>query len=163
MKHFHLSNKGKRTITLHAPIDGELIPIEEVNDPSYSRKMMGNGFAVKDTSGPVYSPGKGRVVNIFPTKHAFGIEMENGVEVLVHIGIDTSELEGVPFETKVKAGDIVDEQTILTTIDHNMLIETGKENIVLVVLTDMNEIETFSVHSQGRVKSGEKIGNVSRK
>ena len=163
MKHFHLSNKGKRTITLHAPIDGELIPIEEVNDPAYSQKMIGDGFAVKDTSGPVYSPGKGKIVNIFPAKHAFGIELENGIEILVHIGLDTSELEGAPFETKVEAGNNVDEQTMLTTIDHNMLIEAGKENIVLVVLTDMNEIDAFSIHSQGMVKSGDKVGKVSLK
>lgn len=76
------------------PVDGKILPISEVNDPVFSQEMMGPGFAVVPTSKVVVAPMDGDVVTVFPTSHAFGIKSKNGIEMIIHIGIDTVELNG---------------------------------------------------------------------
>lgn len=82
--------------------DGETIKITDVKDPVFSKKMMGDGFAVEPTGSEVYAPVSGKVTNVFPTKHAVGLLTDSGLEVLVHMGLDTVELKGEPFDVKVK-------------------------------------------------------------
>lgn len=87
--------------------DGEVKPITAVKDPVFSSKMMGDGFAVEPENGNVYAPVSGIVTSVFPTKHAFGLLTDSGLEVLVHIGLDTVALNGVPFSVKVAEGQRV--------------------------------------------------------
>ena len=89
------------------PVDGKILPISEVNDPVFSQEMMGPGFAVVPTSKVVVVPMDGEVVTVFPTSHAFGIKSKNGIEMIIHIGIDTVELNGKGFKPLVKQGDVV--------------------------------------------------------
>ena len=92
--------------------------------PVFAGKMMGDGFAVIPSSGVITSPVKGEVVNVFPTLHAVGIQTSGGLEVLVHMGIDTVELKGGPFETTVTVGQKVDENTVLSTVDKTVFSST---------------------------------------
>ena len=87
---------------IYSPIKGKLVSIEAVTDPVFAQKMMGEGVAIIPSDSKVVSPVEGTVVSVFPTKHAFGIETENGVEILIHIGLDTVELKGKHFDLKVE-------------------------------------------------------------
>ena len=99
-----------------------MINIEDVKDPVFSQKMMGDGFAVEPENGHIVSPVAGKVTSVFPTKHALGLVTDNGLEVLVHIGLDTVSLEGKPFEVKVSegqtvaAGDLLVKQTLMQSV-----------------------------------------------
>lgn len=157
---FLKGNKNKN-VELYNPVDGEVIPIEEVSDPVFSQKMMGDGFGVEPTNGDVYSPIKGEVVSVFPTKHAVGLKAENGVEVLVHIGVDTVELDGAPFEVFVSEGDKVSETTKLATVDLEALKAADKPDTVIIVFTNMDDVDNYSLTSTGSRVHGDVIGEVS--
>lgn len=145
------------------PVNGKVIPIEEVEDPVFSQKMMGDGFGVVPSDGDVYSPGTGKVVSVFPTQHAVGLELDNGVEVLVHIGIDTVELEGGPFDTLVKEGDRVTSETLISTVNLEGLNAAGKKDTVIIVFTNMDQVNDFSLNTTGETTKGSEIGSVSSK
>lgn len=89
-------NKKQEGISVTAPCSGRVIPISEVNDPIFSKKVLGEGFAVVTENQMIYAPLTGHVTSVFPTKHALGIKSEDGIEYLIHIGIDTVELQGKP-------------------------------------------------------------------
>src|SRR5699024_7073773 len=93
------------------------ISIEDVSDTVFSQKMMGDGYGVEPTNGEIYPPVEGEVVSVFPTKHALGLKTDNGIEVLVHIGLDTVELEGSPFEVFISEGDKVRNDPLLAHVD----------------------------------------------
>ncbi|AEM77990.1 PTS sugar transporter subunit IIA [Thermoanaerobacter wiegelii] len=103
--------KKKKYVDIYSPINGILLKIEDVPDPVFSQKMVGDGVALEPTEGIVYSPVNGTLVQLFPTKHALGIKTEEGLEILIHIGMDTVEMKGNGFESfalegeKVKIGD----------------------------------------------------------
>lgn len=161
---FDFLKKGdNKNVEFFNPVDGEVIPIEEVSDPVFSQKMMGDGFGVEPDNGKVYSPVNGKVVSVFPTKHALGLELDNGVEVLVHIGVDTVELEGGPFEIHVKEGDKVTSDTLLASVDLEGVKAAGKDNTVIIVFTNMDVIENYSLTKTGQVSQGEVIGELSSK
>lgn len=149
--------------TLTSPANGKVIAIEEVDDPVFSQKMMGDGFGVVPNDGDVYAPGSGKVVSVFPTQHAVGLELDNGVEVLVHIGIDTVELEGAPFDTLVKEGDTVTPDTKISTVDLEALAAAGKENTVIIIFSNMEKVENFDLTTTGETTKGSEIGTISAK
>lgn len=150
----------KKEAKLYNLVEGEVISIEEVPDPVFSQKMMGDGFGVEPANGEIYAPGEGKVVSVFPTKHALGIELTNGVEVLVHIGVDTVELEGGPFEIHIKEGDKVSQDTLLASVDLNALDAAEKPQTVIVVFTNMDEVKSFTLDKTGPSSPGEAIGEV---
>ncbi|MDZ7834719.1 MAG: PTS glucose transporter subunit IIA [Alkalibacterium sp.] len=149
--------------TLVSPVSGKVIPIEDVEDPVFSQKMMGDGFGVVPSDGDIYSPGSGKVVSVFPTQHAVGLELDNGVEVLVHIGIDTVELEGGPFDTLVKEGDTVTHETKISTVNLKGLEEAGKKDTVIIVFTNMDQVDDYSLNTTGETTRGTEIGTVTSK
>lgn len=157
---FKKEKNVEKRIQLHSPVDGNIIPIEEVNEQVFSSKMMGDGFAVIPKNGEVYSPVKGQVTSIFPTKHAFGIITEEGLEVLIHIGIDTVELDGEPFELYIKEGDKVDVQTKIAEVNLQFLYEKEKEKDIIVIFTNMNQINKYSLTKIGSINSKEIVGNI---
>lgn len=150
-------------VVLNNPVNGKVIPIDDVDDPVFSQKMMGDGFGVVPSDGDIYSPASGKVVSVFPTQHAVGLELDNGVEVLVHIGIDTVELEGGPFDTLVKEGDTVTTDTKISTVDLEGLKAAGKENTVIVVFTNMDQVDNYDLSTTGETAKGAEIGSVSTK
>lgn len=106
MFNFFKKSKSKGN-EVKAPIKGNLIPLSEVSDDVFSQKMLGDGFAVKPTGQEVVAPVSGTITTLFPTKHAIGIKTAEGLEVLIHLGIDTVELKGEPFKLFAEQGDSV--------------------------------------------------------
>ncbi|MBO0409952.1 PTS transporter subunit EIIC [Enterococcus hulanensis] len=162
------SLESKKTTTafkgLHAdfvaPANGELIPIDQVQDEVFSQKMMGEGFAVIPENGEVASPVSGTIVSVFPTKHAIGIKTEDEIEVLLHMGIDTVNLGGDAFEIKVHEGEKVKAGKIVATADLAMIQEAGKLTTMIVVFTNGDKIENYHYDKTGLVSRGETIGSI---
>lgn len=162
------SLESKKTTTafkgLHAdfvaPANGELIPIDQVQDEVFSQKMMGEGFAVIPENGEVASPVSGTIVSVFPTKHAIGIKTEDEIEVLLHMGIDTVNLGGDAFEIKVREGEKVKAGKIVATADLAMIEEAGKMTTMIVVFTNGDKIENYHYVKTGLVSRGETIGSI---
>ena len=140
-----------------AVANGEVMPITEVNDPVFSGKMMGDGYAVKPADGKIVSPVAGQVKSLFPTKHAIGLETAAGMEVLVHMGIDTVSLEGKPFTLMVKEGDQVEAGQELAQVDLAALAAAGKEDTMIVAFTNVDQV-TFTLDKTGKQTAGTVIG-----
>lgn len=149
------------TIPFVSVADGEVIPIETVSDDVFSQKMMGDGFAVKPSNSQVVSPVSGVVQSIFPTKHAIGLLTPEGLEVLVHMGLDTVEMTKQVFDVSVKEGDTVKAGQLLATVDWKTVENEGKGTTIVVVFTNTQEIKTLELSIVGEHKSSEKIGQVS--
>lgn len=127
-------------LDLHAVAQGEYIPLEDVPDEVFSTKMMGEGFAIEPVNGKIYAPVAGVITTIFPSKHALGIKTDSGVEVLVHMGIDTVALNGQGFDVLVKVGDKVTSQTQIAKMDLSFIRTQGKETMVIVLVTNMDRV-----------------------
>ncbi|MGM0175317.1 glucose PTS transporter subunit IIA [Enterococcus sp. DIV0800] len=128
-----------KNVKVYSPIEGEIIPISEVNDPVFASKMMGEGFAVLPSTETIKAPVSGMVKMIAPTKHAVGIVADNGMELLLHLGIDTVELNGAPFDLKIKVGEKIKQGQAIGTINLKMIAEKGKDATVMVIITDSKE------------------------
>lgn len=124
----------KKKNNLFAPATGDLINLDKVADPVFSTGMMGAGYAVEPANGDIYAPVEAKIISIFPTKHAIGLKTKEGQEILIHLGIDTVELEGEGFEIFAKEGEQVDATTKLVTMDLAFLKEKGKQATVMVLI-----------------------------
>ncbi|WP_086348599.1 PTS system trehalose-specific EIIBC component [Candidatus Enterococcus clewellii] len=149
--------------TLFAPADGEVITISEVADPVFSKKMMGDGYAVRPINEKVYAPVSGTITTIFETKHAIGILTDTGLEVLVHIGLDTVELKGEPFSLHVTEGQKVTPDTLLADVDFDKIKAAGKGTEVVVVLTNMDHVADVSINKIGSAAKNDEVGRVTTK
>ncbi|BAM46839.1 glucose-specific PTS transporter subunit IIBC [Amphibacillus xylanus] len=142
------------TLDLVSPMTGELMPITEVPDQVFSQKMMGDGFAINPTVGEVISPVDGKILNIFPTKHAIGIESDNGLEVLIHIGIDTVKLEGKGFTQVLEEGQTVKKGDVIIKMDLDYIREHATSTITPVIFTNLEEGQSVNV-STGKIDKGQ--------
>jgi glucose PTS system EIICBA or EIICB component len=134
-----------------APITGEIKDITEVPDQVFSGKMMGDGFAIVPTEGTIVSPITGKVVNVFPTKHAIGLESKAGREVLIHVGIDTVKLEGKGFEALVKEGDQVEAGQPLLEVDLDYIKANAPSVMTPIVFTNLKEGQQVTIEKSGKV------------
>ena len=128
-------NKGE-TETIKAPVSGKTIALKDVNDPTFSQEIMGKGIAIIPSESIFYSPIKGKVQMIFETKHAIGLVSDNGMEVLIHVGIDTVNLKGEPFKVLVKEGQFVDYDTPILEVDLNKIKEKGFDITTPIIITN---------------------------
>ncbi|WP_102026142.1 glucose-specific PTS transporter subunit IIBC [Salirhabdus sp. Marseille-P4669] len=140
---------------LVSPIKGNILPITDVPDQVFSGKMMGDGFAIEPIDNLVVSPVDGKIVNVFPTKHAIGLESKSGREILIHFGIDTVKLKGEGFETFVKEGDEVKLGQKLLKVDLNVIKEKVPSIITPIVFTNLQANESVKIIKQGTVTQGE--------
>lgn len=136
------------------PITGNLMPITEVPDPVFSQKMMGDGFAIEPTDGKVYSPVHGKVVTVFPTKHAIGLLSDEGEEILIHFGMDTVSLNGEGFKTHVKEGAKVTPSDLLLTVDLEAVRPKVPSLVTPIVFTNLTD-KNVEIKATGAVKNGE--------
>ena len=148
------------TDEVNSVADGEVINIEDVKDPVFSQKMMGDGFAVEPENGHIVSPVAGKVTSVFPTKHALGLVTDNGLEVLVHIGLDTVSLEGKPFEVKVSEGQTVAAGDLLVEADLDAIREAGRETSTIVVFTNADAIKSVKVEHTGKLAANAPVATV---
>lgn len=131
----------KKSSEIYTPVNGEVVELKKVNDPVFSEKMMGEGFAVKPIDGKIQSPIKGTIKSVFPSLHALTIEAEDGLDLLIHIGLDTVELNGNGFSSIIQEGQKVKAGDLLVQIDRNYLAEHKKDDIVIVVFPEMKDKE----------------------
>ncbi|ASN04712.1 N-acetylglucosamine-specific PTS transporter subunit IIBC [Virgibacillus necropolis] len=136
------------------PVKGKILPIREVPDQVFSEKMMGDGFAIEPEDGTYLSPVDGEVINVFPTKHAVGIRSDTGLEILVHIGLDTVELKGKGFDVHVKEGDKINKGDALVTIDLAYIKANATSHISPIVFTNLGENERVSLLQSGTIEAG---------
>jgi len=149
---------NRKRETIYMPVDGNVIELKEVSDPVFAQKMMGDGFAIIPTNDPVYSPVNGNVVSIFPTKHAIMLKTTNGVDVLIHIGIDTVTLEGEGFDSRIKEGQNVTIGDCLTLVDREYLKMKGKNDTIIIVFPEHDG--DIQVEKTGKYPQGEIIGSI---
>ncbi|EFU11923.1 PTS system IIBC component [Enterococcus faecalis TX1341] len=139
---------------------GEVIPMAQVNDPVFSQKMMGDGFAVKPLEGEVVAPISGKVLSVFPSKHAIGLQTEEGIEVLVHMGIDTVEMATPAFESFVKEGQSLKAGTKLAKMNLDVIEQAGKETTIIVAFTNSDKVEQVVINQLGITTAGTVIGQI---
>ncbi|EPX8016370.1 TPA: PTS transporter subunit IIBC [Streptococcus pyogenes] len=140
--------------------DGMVLPITGVKDQVFAAKMMGDGFAVEPTNGNIYAPVAGLVTSVFPTKHAFGLLTNNGLEVLVHVGLDTVALNGVPFSVKVSEGQRVHAGDLLVVADLAAIKSAERETTIVVAFTNTTEIQDVTLTSLGNQPAKTKVATV---
>ena len=148
------------TEEVYSVADGEVIALEQVKDPVFSQKMMGDGFAVEPANGNIVSPVSGTVSSVFPTKHALGLVTEAGLEVLVHIGLDTVSLEGKPFTVHVAEGQKVAVGDLLVTADLDAIREAGRETSTIVVFTNADAIQSVKLEQTGSLTANTVVAKV---
>lgn len=146
-----LQTESKGDDVFVSPLQGEIIPITEVPDQVFAGKMMGDGFAIVPTEGTVVSPVDGKIVNLFPTKHAIGILSDSGREILIHVGIDTVNLKGQGFETLVAENDRIEKGQPLLKVDFDYVKEHATSTITPIVFTNLAEGEKIVIDKQGQV------------
>ncbi|SFV66765.1 PTS system, glucose-specific IIA component [hydrothermal vent metagenome] len=154
---FGLFKKSKQVII--SPMDGDIIPLEDVPDEVFSKGLSGDGMAIVPLSGTVVAPIDGVVSRIFPTNHAFLISKKNGIEVMVHIGLDTVELKGEGFERLVEEGAKVSSGTPIISVDLDYLESRGKK-IVTPVLINCEKNIKIEKHKIGTIREGEMLMEV---
>lgn len=136
---FFKKNKEEKSIVLKSPVVGRCFDISEIPDEVFSSKMLGNGIGFESTEGVLYAPVDGEILQVFPTKHALILKSKEGIEILLHIGIDTVEMKGEGFETFAEKGQQVKAGDKLLTFDNDLIKAKVKTNLSVLVLTE-NEI-----------------------
>lgn len=124
---------------ISTPVNGVVVDLNEVNDPVFSEKMMGEGFAVKPSDGKIHAPIKGTIKSVFPSLHALTLEADDGLDILIHIGLDTVELNGAGFSSTIQEGQKVKSGDLLVQVDRAFLAENKKDDIVIVVFPEMKD------------------------
>ena len=140
--------------TIAAPLKGEVVALENVNDPVFSSGAMGKGAAIKPSGNQVVAPFDGEVQIAFPTGHAYGLKSDKGAEVLIHIGIDTVSLDGKGFDAKVQANQRIKKGDVLATFDSSVITEAGLDDTTMVIVTNTADFEDVSSVATGSVAEG---------
>lgn len=128
-----------RSETIFLPVEGQLKDISSVNDEVFSSKAVGDGFAVIPSSDELYAPVTGKITSVFPTQHAITLISDNGVEILMHIGIDTVELKGRFFNIEVKKGEHVEQGDLLGTVNFKKIKDANYDPIVMLIVTNLKD------------------------
>ncbi|MBK4756435.1 PTS glucose transporter subunit IIABC [Enterococcus faecium] len=139
---------------------GELIALTDVNDPVFSQKMMGDGFAVIPATGELTAPLSGKIVSVFPTKHAIGMQTAEGAEVLIHMGLDTVHMSQPAFEILVSEGQEVVAGTTIAQMNLDAIKNEGKETTIIVVFTD-DKVNGLTINKLGDTERGTVIGKIN--
>ncbi|EGV02147.1 sucrose-specific PTS transporter subunit IIBC [Streptococcus oralis] len=143
--------------TIQTPIVGDVVALENVNDPVFSSGAMGQGIAVKPSQGVVYAPADAEVSIAFATGHAYGLKTANGAEILIHVGIDTVTMNGEGFEQKVSQGDKVKAGDVLGTFDSNKIAAAGLDDTTMVIVTNTADYASVTPVASGSVVKGDVI------
>ncbi|MFC4401866.1 PTS sugar transporter subunit IIA [Gracilibacillus xinjiangensis] len=152
-----LFKKKDSSVDLISPLTGNVVPLEDVPDQVFSQKMMGDGIAVQPTANLVVSPIDGEVVDVFKTKHAISLRGDNGAEILMHMGLETVELNGEGFDIKVKNGDKIKQGDSLAEIDVDGISNKGYKTITPIILVNGDDYELTNVSTEKEVKAGSDI------
>ena len=156
-------DKGNH-LSILAPLEGELISVKEVEDPTFSEEMLGQGVAIRPSMGRAVSPVKGVVTQMFETGHAVSLTSDEGVEVLIHVGLDTIRLQGACYTVHAREGDAVKPGDLLIAFDLTGISEAGFDTVTPVVICNSHEFEDFWAVQTGKmVREGEEIIRLRKK
>ncbi|MFB4164650.1 PTS glucose transporter subunit IIA [Alteribacillus sp. JSM 102045] len=144
-----------KDVVIASPANGKFVDLTDVPDPTFSEKMMGDGFAVEPSEGKIVSPVDGKVVQVFPTKHAVGIKSNEGLDVLLHIGLETVSMNGEGFEGRVSEGDKVKAGDVLVEFSLDEVKEKAKSTITPVVFTEGDQVDNISRKEVSDLTAGE--------
>lgn len=154
MKSFLFNNKK---LKVAAVTSGNLIELSNVSDEVFAKKMMGEGFAIEPTSEQIVAPFDGKIAFVFPTKHAIGLKSNQGIEVLIHVGIDTVKLQGECFEAFVTEGQSVKAGEKLLTVDFDGIRKHGYQATTMIVVTSGQTQDITYVKLTGDVVQGDPV------
>lgn len=155
--------KTTNTIELSSPVSGSIIRLADVNDAVFSKHLMGDGFAIKPTNGKIVSPISAVISFIAPTKHAVGLKTEDGLEIILHFGIDTVELNGVPFQISINEGDHVEKNTEIGVMNLKEIEASGKDTTVMLAITNTTEIIKEITFKYGNTTIGDLAASIEIK
>ncbi|AMB92288.1 PTS glucose transporter subunit IIABC [Aerococcus christensenii] len=154
---------SKKRISVRAFVAGEFIPLDQVSDPRFSKKVLGDGFALRPLDGRVKSPLAGEITLVFPTHHMIGMKTKEDLQILLHLGFNTVELGGRPFRSNVKVGDKVEVGDLLSTMDIEAIRSAENVDITCALVfvngTEKGAILEYEVF--GRVKAGDIVCTVT--
>ena len=150
--------KQVKTITISSPMTGKVIPLTQVNDPTFAGELMGKGSAIIPTIGQALAPEDGEVVSLFRTKHAIGFVTHSGAEILIHIGIDTVKLDGQHFEAHVEAGSKVKKGDLLVSFDIDAIKQAGFEVTTPIIITNSDDYKDVqTIFMQDDIQAGDAL------
>ena len=144
-----------KAIVIASPLSGRVIPLEEVADGVFSEKMVGDGFAVEPADNQVYAPADCEVTTVFGTRHAIGLTTPEGCELLIHLGIDTVQLNGAPFTINIKEGDTLKKGDLIGSFDEKAILDAGYRTVTPVVVTNSDAYTSFRLLKTGDTAHGE--------
>lgn len=146
-----------KDVMIYAPLNGKSIALEQVSDPVFAQKMLGDGMAIEPASRTVLAPFDGKVVAVVPTQHAVGLRCTSGLECLIHVGIDTVALNGQGFRLLVEEGQMVKQGNPLIELDLDILRSSGKELSTPVVITNSDCWKIKQRSEEGMLSAGKDI------
>lgn len=147
----------KKSFRLIAPIDGKVIPLSEVEDQVFAQKMAGDGVAIDSTGDIIKAPADGKLSLVFRTNHAFGMRLENGIEILVHIGLDTVKLDGEGFQRLTQEGQDVKAGDPIIKIDRKLVESRGYSLVTPVLITNMDKVKEINYKTGSNAVSGKDV------
>ncbi len=148
--------RKNKTGSIYSVCDGDIINLSEISDPVFSEKILGDGVAILPESTEIISPVDGKIIQVFDTKHAYSILSDDGLEILVHIGLNTVELNGEGFKSFVKDGDIVKTGDKIAEINIEYIESMGYQLYTPVIVTNFDKINIIDIKEE-KVKKGEEI------
>ena len=149
--------KNAKTISLKAVEDGRTIPMDEVNDQTFAQELLGPGIAIVPSNGTVVSPINGTIATVMDTKHAVCIQGEDGLELIVHAGLDTVELNGKYYQTYKEIGDQVKAGDVLLEFDLEEITKAGYDVTTPIVITNLGDYKITKCLTGQQVKAGEEV------
>ncbi|WP_042276501.1 PTS sugar transporter subunit IIA [[Clostridium] dakarense] len=152
-----LGKKENKGILIGSPVEGESVSIKEVNDPTFSEEILGKGIAIKPSNGRVVAPVDGEITIMFKTKHAVSLVSEDGVEILIHVGLETVNLKGEHFKSYVDVGDKVKAGDLLVEFDLEKIKEAGYDTTTPIVICNTPEFSNILDIKVGQVKKLDKV------
>ena len=153
---------GKKRIVIASPMDGIVMPVSQVSDPVFSKDILGRGIAIKPASGRVIAPCKATVSQMFETGHAVSMLTDNGVEMLIHVGIDTVKLKGRHYSICKNSGESVYVGDVLIEFDAAGIIAEGFDTITPIVVCNPDDFSDISFATEGRIREGEPLITVMK-
>lgn len=150
-------NKEYADSALVAVVTGKTLPVEKISDEMFAQEVMGKTFAIVPSGTQVVSPANGEITMIFPTGHAFGIMTNEGIGLLVHIGVDTVELQGKGFKILAKPGEKVKAGQPVIEIDVDEIKAGGKDPVTMLIVTELPDGKEIHFNASGEVHAGDKI------